>query len=521
MTFSRRVFLEGGAVLAALPTFAIGAPAARGTLVVAQANEPQSLTNALSTEGNIYTISSKIFDGLLTFDSQRRPQPRLATAWDVAADGLTVTLKLRPGVTWHDGKPFTSADVAFSVLEIWKKYNGRGRSTFAHVERVETPDALTAVLRLSKPAPYLLSALSSIESQVVPKHLYEGSNPLLNPKNASPVGTGPFRFVSRQRGSHILLERNPNYWDAGRPKVEKLIFRFVPDVAGVSSALETGEAHIGLPALSNVARLRNNPLLRVTELDVPFSAGLTCLEFNLDRPVLQDVRVRRALAHAIDRRFILGNIHHGHGAIAESALPPTMTEFFTDDVPKYAFDLKKAEALLDEAGLKRDAQGVRLTLRNDPNPGVEMTQIAQYLRSAFAKIGVKLDVRSQDFAEYVNRLYTRRDFDTAIVGGTAGPDPAIGTQRWYWSKNFRPGVAFSNGAHYENPEVDKALETAQVELDPAKRRAQYIRFQQLVQADLPRIPLIAPTGVVVSSRKVRDFINSAEGLYGNFGDATF
>jgi peptide/nickel transport system substrate-binding protein len=524
MTLDRRTFTKGATAWVAAPSIALlltprAVAAPKGTLIVAQANEPVSLTNAMSTEGNIYPISSKIFDGLLTFDAQRRPQPRLATAWDVSRDGLTVTLDLRAGVKWHDGQPFSSADVAFSVLELWRKYNGRGRSTFANVERVDTPTPQRVVLRLTKPAPYLLTALSSIESQVLPRHLYEGSNPLINPRNAAPVGTGPFRFVRRQRGSLVQLERNPDYWDPNKPKIEQLVFRFVPDLNAASAALETGEAHLAVPSLANVERLRANPLLAITTFDEPFSAGITAFEFNLDRPVLRDVRVRHAFAHAIDKNFLLKNVFHGLGHVAESAIPPTMTDFYTGDVPTYAFDVKKAEALLDAAGLKPNAQGVRLTLACDPNPIGALVQVAQVVRASLSKIGVRLEVRNQDFAEYVNRLYTRRDWDTAIVGGSMGPDPAIGTQRWYWSKNFRPGVAFSNGAHYESAEADAALEAGQTELDPARRREQYHRFQRVVQTDLPRIPLIASTTVVASHRSVCNFVDSAEGLYGNFGAA--
>ncbi len=145
-------------------------------------------------------------------------------------------------MTWHDGKPFTSADVAFSVLEIWKKYHSRGRSTFANVVAADTPDPLTVVWRLSRPAPYIISALASIESQILPRHLYAGTDILTNPHNVAPVGTGPFRFVEWKRGQYVALARNPNYWDKGKPYLDRVIFRLLPDAASLSTALETGEA---------------------------------------------------------------------------------------------------------------------------------------------------------------------------------------------------------------------------------------------------------------------------------------
>jgi peptide/nickel transport system substrate-binding protein len=532
MPLSRRHFVAGSAAwpaALALPTAAWAAtPAAAGpqrggTLVLAPGNEPPLLTSALTTAGPTQNVSTKIFDGLVAYDTNLQPQPQLATRWEVAKDGLSITFHLRAGVRWHDGKPFTSDDVAYSVLEAWKKYHSRGRSTFANVERVDTPNPLTAVLRLSRPAPFILSALSTAESQVLPKHLYAGTDPLSNPRNNAPIGTGPFRFVRWTRGSELLLERNPDYWDKGKPYLDALHFRFITDASAASAALETGSIHLAtnsnLPA-SYLGTLARKPGLQLHPRASLFSAGIAGIEFNLDRPAFKDVRVRQAIAHAVDRAFLLKNVWFGHGSVAESPIPKNFPDFYTEDVPRYAYDLKKAEALLEQAGLKRDSRGVRLAFTLDPNPtSSTLPQTAQVLKSALAKIGVRVDVRAQDFSEFVNRVYTRRDFDASIYSASAGPDPAIGTQRFYWSKNFKPGVAFSNGANYSNPEVDRLLEAAQVEIDLPKRRKLYERFQQIVQTDLPKIPLISPDTVVVASARARNLVVTADGILGNFADA--
>jgi peptide/nickel transport system substrate-binding protein len=270
-----------------------------GTLVIGAGAEATSgLTSAITSAGTAQLISGKIFDGLLTYDEHFNPQPQLATHWEASNDGLSLTFHLRPGVRWHDGQPFTSADVAYSVLEIWKKYHSRGRTTFANVVAVDTPDPLTATLRLSKPAPYLLSALmSSVEAQVLPKHLYAGKDVLSNPLNNAPVGNGPFRFVKWEQGSYVLLERNPDYWDAPRPYVDKVLFRFIADQSGGAAALETGEVHIsdnyGV-GLSELVRLSRNPQLVVTRYPSTYITGTSAFEFNLDRPQFRDPRVRQA-----------------------------------------------------------------------------------------------------------------------------------------------------------------------------------------------------------------------------------
>jgi peptide/nickel transport system substrate-binding protein len=148
-----------------------------------------------------------------------------------------------------------------------------------------------------------------------------------------------------------------------------------------------------------------------------------------------------------------------------------------------------------------------------------LLQTAQYLRSNLRRIGVQLNVRQQDAGEFVNRVYTRRDFDTVIYGAAAGPDPAIGSRRFYASTNFQPGIAFSNGAHYNRREADALLDAAQVELDPPKRRALYLQFQQIVGRDAVTLPLVSYSLPVISSRRLHGAAVGAEGVLGNFAGA--
>jgi peptide/nickel transport system substrate-binding protein len=525
MTVSRRRFLGLTAASASgyllVGRGAMAAEARRGgTLVVGTPTEPPILTSALNsqTDGG---VSGKVFDALITLDERSQPTPALATSWSWSKDGLALTVQLRKGVTWHDGQAFTSADVAFSILQIWKVYPSRGRATYANVVAVDTPNPSSVVIRLSKTAPYLLAALSSWDARVLPAHIYAKGEVLTNPHNNAPIGTGPFRFVRWDRGSHVLLERNPNYWDAPRPFVDQVVIRFLGDSSAAAAALETGQVHVtdGI-APADVARLRANPQIIALRPELAQQAGIIALEFNLDRPAFKDVRVRRAFAHAIDRKFIANSIWMGNAAVADGPVPTDDAQFHVADVPQYPFDLKRAEALLDEAGLKRDSQGVRLSLFNDPlqigaSPNV---LTAQYLRSTLNRIGVRLQVRSQDFGEYVNRVYTRRDFDTTISSNSASPDPAIAIQRLYWSQAFHVGVSFSNAMHYQSPQVDRLLEQAQVELDPARRRELYGQFQRVVQADLPRIPLVVTHPTVLARRAVKNIEQVVYGVNGNFAD---
>lgn len=518
----RETLLSGGALglLALSGCSGSGQAGTRGTLVVGYSPEPPSLTSAGTSAGAVIAIATKVFDGLVTFDRDGRPLPQLALSWETAPDALSTTLKLRPNVKWHDGKPFTSADVAYSLTEVWKKLHSRGKATFAPVEAVETPDPLTVILRLARPAPYLIAALGSSESQVVPKHVFAGSDYGTNPALNAPIGTGPFRFVEWRRGEFIRLERNPDYWDRGKPHLDGIVYKLFSDPAAVAAALETGEiqfATSGQIALSDIQRIKGLPGVRIVERESSFTGALSVFEFNLDRPQFRDPRVRHAFAHAIDKRFLLDRVWHGRGTVEYSAIPTALADFHEPGVARYDYDPAKAIALLDAAGLKPDAKGVRLRLTHDPAPtGDTYGKSAYAVRDNLRKVGIDLQIRSADLAGFLKRVYKDRDFDTVQYGASSGPDPAIGMQRFYWSKGFAPGVAFSNASHYASPAVDALLERAQQETDRAVRKALYSQFQRQVAIDLPRIPLISSTPSIIAAARVRDVPETAYASQDNF-----
>jgi len=524
LAMDRRTLLAGGVAIAALPFLAgcaAGTDGAVGdTLVVGISADPTSLTSAMTSAGTATTVSTKIFDGLVGYSRDLKPEPRLAKSWQLSEDQRSLTLNLREGVKWHDGQPFNSGDVAYSALDIWRKYHSRGRATFANLVSVDTPDPLTAILQFSQPAPYILSALASNESQVVPRHLYADRDVLTNPANNRPVGTGPFRFVQWERGQYLRLERNPDYWDQGKPHFATLIFRILGDSASHAAALETGEVHFtsGIAA-GDWDRISKLPNVRVDNRNFGLATAASGLEFNLDLPKLRDVRVRRAVAHALDLDFVLKTILYGNGQIDTGPIPAVYKEFYSADVPRYPYDLDKARALLDEAGFTPDAKGIRLSFTLDPTPsGDRSNRVAEYIRSALAKVGIQVRLRNQDFATFVKRVYTDRDFEVIIAGGQMGPDPVIGVQRFFWSKNFQKGVAFSNASHYASPEADRYLERAQVEIDPEKRRALYAQFQRVTQTDLPRVPLFTSSGAIFHSARLTPLDDNGEGIFGNFAN---
>jgi peptide/nickel transport system substrate-binding protein len=494
------------------------APKKGGTLTFMQNSEPQFLISLTTTATPALTVSGKVTEGLLEYDYDIKPKPGLATEWSISPDGKTYTFKLRPNVKFHDGKPFTSADVAYSI-QLLKTVHPRGRNTFANVAEVKTPDPLTAVIELSKPAPFLIKALAAAEAPMIPRHIYEGTDPLANPNNTAPIGTGPYKFKEWVRGSHILYERNPDYWDSDLPRIDRMVFKFLPDPGARSIAFENASADIGYRtpvAYADLARLKKMPHLVFETVGTSYSYNVSSLQFNLDSQYFKHLKVRQALAHAIDRSLLVKTVLYGYGTVCYSPIAPGLKEFNDPTPSPYGFDLKKAEALLDEAGFPRGSNKVRFKVPLDYNPiGDESRRLCEFLRATLSRIGIAVEVRSQDISAFVKRIYTDRDFDVTYNGHSNLFDPTVGVQRIYWSKNFKKGVPFSNGSNYHNPKVDALLEGASVEIDPVKRKAMFVEFQKIVGEELPDISLFSPLFVTIKNKRVHDDSLTADGVEAN------
>jgi len=494
------------------------APQKGGTLTLILPSEPSALVALATVAQPVIATSAKVNEGLLTYDYNLHPLPQLATSWEISPDGKRYTFHLRKGVKWHDGQPFTSADVAYS-LDLLKKTHPRAKSTFANVTSIETPDDLTAILVLSHPAPYLITAFAAGETPILPKHIYENGDLLKNPNNNAPIGTGPYIFEKWERGSYILYKRNPNYWDAPKPYIDQLVVKFSTDPTVRSLALQTGQADIGYRtpvALSELKRLQENPKLEFETKGYNYSNSVASIHFNLDDKLFKDLRVRQAIAHSINRKALLNVVYFGYATPTETPVGPNLKAFHSNKPSPYQYDLAAANALLDEAGYKKGDDGVRLRVTLDYSTFDDtFRRNAEFVRSALARVGIAVTLRSQDLSTYATRVFTQRDFSFSIDQYANLYDPTVGVQRLYWSKNYRPGVPFTNISHYQNPQVDQLLEAAQTENDAAKRVAEFQQFQDIVQQELPDINLASPQFITIRSKQVQDDSPTADGLEGN------
>ena len=494
-------------------------PVKGGTVTAVVAQEPTSLVSFLDTKTDNRDISAKITEGLLRYDAQFKPQPLLATSWSISADGLRYTFKLRQGVKFHDGQDFSSADVRYSLLT-QKRLGPRGRITLQSLERVDTPDPHTAVLVLSRPAPFLLKSLSSAELPIVAARRYGDADPLASPNITAPVGTGPFVFEQWVRGSHVILKRNPNYWRQGVPHVDRVVFRFVRDPSAISAAVETGEADIAQNlSLADLGRLLQKPALKLDASYDAFLNNASFLEFNVENPVLAKAEVRHAIAHAVDRQFIVNNVYYKQAELVNSPIPKVLAGYYDDSSFKYGFDVSRANQLLDAAGYPRQAGGQRFSLRLSYIPGAQFKQTAEYLRSALNRVGIKVDILDGDLPTFLKRVYSSREFDLNINGLGRLFDPSVGVQRIYWSDGIKNPLIWINASHYNNPQVDELFRQAAVELDDSRRAAQFRQIQQIVGRDLPVYPLATvPSALRVHSTRVHGLNNSIDLTAGDFSD---
>jgi peptide/nickel transport system substrate-binding protein len=498
-----------------------------GTLVMLVQPEPPTLASYLSTSGPIAQVSAKVYDGLLEYDFNLNPLPSLAQSWQVSPDNKVMTFKLRRGVVFHDGKPFTSADVKFSILEVLKKVHPRGANTFRALTDIATPDDHTAVLTFAQPAPYVLRALSGYESPILPKHLFEGVDPRNAPYANKPVGTGPFKFVEWEKGQYVRLDRSERYWKPGLPYLDRIVARFIPDPSTRSAAMEKGEVHFAsfdaIPFV-DVNRLKTLPHISVTLEGYSMINPITLLEINAEHPPLDKRAVRQAIAYAIDRKFIIDNIWFGFGRAATGPLNANFakTGLYSSDVRRYdAPDrIERANQLLDTAGLRRGPDGMRFKITHDILPyGEQWQRLGEYIKQALGQVGIDVTLRQEDVPTWLKRIFTSYDFDLTSDFYYNLADPVLGVHRQYLTDQIRPGTVFVNSTHYSNPRVDELLRAATVETSPAKRAALYREFQKIVVEDSPIVWLFDMQFVNMWNNKFQDIVTSPLGVYASFDRA--
>ncbi len=474
-----------------------------GTLVVAISSDPGHLNPAITTSGGTHTAAELLYNGLVGLDDELNPIPELADSWVISDDGTTYTFTLRDDVMWHDGEPFTSADVKFSFEEVLLEHHARTRASMSSaLASIETPDDTTVIFTFNEPYGPLLLQLDVTEAPIVAQHVYEGTDPLEAPANLEPIGTGPFKFVSYTPESEIRFEANDDYF-RGRPQLDEVVQRIIPDQGTAVIALEDGEVQWlwGVPG-SDQERLaadENIEFLRTNRNP----GGANCImtvSFNLENPIFTNVDVRRAFAQGLDRQAFLELVLFNEGRVAEAPISSGIPWAHADDVEIPGYDVAEAERLLDEAGWIRDGDAARTA---DGVEGVEdgtsltvdfvhfptFARYGELLRTQLGEIGVDVELVALEPPVFAETVFTERDFDTNIISYCNGNDPEIGVRRMYDSAQIGP-VPFSNAAAYANPDVDALFAEAVATVDLETRGELYHEVQEILVEDLPYIWIV-------------------------------
>ncbi len=472
-------------VISTVPTATVTAdtPQAGGILVVGATSTPRNLNPAVQSGTATGIPGAQLFATPLRFDENWNPQPYLAESWAFSDNGLSLTLNLRKNAVFHDGEPITSEDVAFSIETI--KNNHPFKSMFDRVEKIETPDAHTAILRLTEPHPGILLAMSSSLCAIIPKHVYEGGEDAKkHPKNLEPVGSGPFKFVEYVKGQHLIMERNPDFFLEGRPYLDKIIIKYNKNSNALALDVERGDIHMRPfnTKARELTRMKENDDLVITRDGYAAIGPISWLAFNLNHPILGKKEVRQAIAYGIDRAFITEQIHAGLSKPAYG--PIAMDNPFADqDAVRYDYDLEKANDMLDAAGHPRGDNGMRFEVTLDTL--LSQREVAEFLKPHLAEIGIDVNLRiPPDFPTWANWV-KNHEFDMTVDVVFNWGDPVIGVHRTYLSSNIRKGVIWSNTQSYSNPEVDRILAAAGRELDFETRKDLYLQFQKIVTDELP------------------------------------
>ncbi len=477
--------------------------------------EPNALMIGAGSTGPAQMVMGSVYESLLRYDDKLKPLPSLATEWTVSKDGLVYTFKLKKGVSWHDGKPFTADDVVFSADKLMRAFNPRFRVGLLSVASIKALDALTVEFRLNYPYAAFLGLFDISSCSIGPKHLLEGQD-LSKPPTGTPVGTGPFKFKEWVRGSHIQLVKNDKYHEAGQPSIDNVYWHIIPDGASRAAAFESGKVDVlpgGTVEYFDVPRLAKLPGVSVTQKGYEKFAPLASIWINHRQPLLADLRVRQALMHAIDRQALAQVVWQGFATPAAGPFN-RYTPYFTDKVRQYPRDAAKAKALLAAAGYK----GEPVRLQGLPF-GETWTRMAEMVKQQLTLSGFNIQLNSNDMATTMARQ-ANWDFDLAFTFLYQSGDPALGVARNYIGSEIRKGSPFNNVGGYQNVKVDALFERGSRQIQPTDRADTYAEVQRTMVDDVAALWLLDldfPT--VYRSSKVDNPVSSAVGLNDSLGRA--
>lgn len=457
-------------------------------LIAAIGGEPDQLDPQKTSSYFSFEVLENVFDTLVEPDENLEMQPALAESWEVSDDQLTWTFHLREGVTFHDGSEFTSEDVVYSYRRIIDEELSNAWK-FSSITDITAPDDATVVITVAQPTPNLLSNLGGFKGMAI----VEQSNVESGDITTAPVGTGPFSVTEYTSGDHITLTANPDYW-GGAPELAGVEFRFISEASTALAALQAGDIHwTDVVPAQQVGDLEGDSAV---EIGVTPSSDYWYLALNEARDEWSDVRVRQAIAYAIDRDAIVQAVSYGTAELNQLAIPEQSVWYTSYDT--YSTDLDKAQELLDEAGF---TGGTLDMLATSDYP--ETVTAAQIIASNLEPLGITVEIRQPDFSTWLDEQNSG-NFDMLMMGWLGNIDP----DDFYYSQHHTDGT--SNAQKYSNAEVDDLLDAARVETDQDTRKDLYAQAATIIADEASYIYLYNPSVIQVWSPDVTGYETRAD-----------
>ncbi|ADV46998.1 peptide-binding protein [Nitratifractor salsuginis] len=472
-------------------------------------SSPTRLNPLLATDSSSSEIADWIFNGLLKFDADGSIVPDLAQSWHFE-DNRTLLFKLRQGVRWHDGHPFTARDVKFTYDFLRSdKVVTPYKSDFKYVKSVETPDEYTVRVHYAQP---YFKALSIWMMGMLPEHLWKKEkDPMRSRLNKLPVGTGPYKMTKPFGiNERIVLKANEHYYEHP-PFIKKQIYHYIGDPATEFMMLKAGKLDIGGLSPLQLTRQAGPGFREKYAIYEQLSYSYTYLGFNLRDPKFRDRRVRRAIALGIDRQEIIDLLFFSHGSPCYGPFMPGSAVYPKDFTPE-GYNPRKAKELLKQAGYDTK-HPLKFTLVT--NTGNE-TRIyaAQIIQQQLLKIGVQMKIRTMEWQAFLNTVVFPRHFEAVLLGWSLSLIPDA-YSIWHSDGDKKGGFNFVG---YHNPQVDRLIKESERLVDPEAFAANYRKIFKLIVRDYPYVFLYIPNSITAVSRRIKGVTPSIIGIQHNFID---
>ncbi|MGH2403890.1 MAG: ABC transporter substrate-binding protein [bacterium] len=484
-------FWRGAVLIVMTAVVATGVPAgaqsARDRFVFALAGGPDTLDPHGTAATLAFQVNKSIYDTLVEPDDEGRIVPGLAESWTASSDALTWTFKLRPGVRFHHGKTLDAGDVKATLERILDPATrSPRRGLIGPIRAVDVVDPMTVRITLSERFAPFLAGLAQGWGAILPADLIARKHDF----GTRPVGTGPFTVAEWQRDSFIRLTRFDGYFIRGQPRLREVVIRFVPEPAVKIAGLLSGEFDaIDAVAFLDLPRVRANPDVRVIR---QVTSLVNVLAINNSRGPLRDVRVRRALWHAIDRKQVLRTAY-GEESVPVAVFMDVTSPFYVDLGEPYPFDPDRARRLLSEAGY---GSGLTLDLAL-PQPFQAHIEAGQLVQAMLGRVGVTARTRVVEWGFWLSRVFGGGEYDLTIIGHTGKLDPDGRLAGW--------GDASKNYVKYENQKVEDLILAGQITANPDLRRRIYAEALKLMTQDAMMVFLGTPVLYMATRSTVRDF----------------